>query len=169
MKVRHFALVLAALAVALPAFAAGGRPSDKTLAAMGLSGLNVISDEAGLAVRGFGYNGTSAYGQSFAVVASKGAIAGSTNGYKASGKKQASGANLSFAGIEIKKSSGHNGGSHGSSGSYGGQGSYGSGGGQGSSGGGGGSGGSGGSHGGYGGKSVKVFAIAGGSSYGSTK
>jgi hypothetical protein len=164
MKVRHFALVLAVLAVALPAFAAGGRPSDKTLSAMGLSGLNVISDEAGLAVRGFGYNGASAYGQSFAAVASHKGAAGSTNGYKASGKKKASGANLSFAGIEVKQSGGHgSGGSHGGGGgSYGGQGGYG-----GASSGGSGS--SGGSYGGHGGKSVKVFAIAGGSSYGSTK
>lgn len=164
MKVRYLALVLAALAAAYPAFAAGGRPSDETLAAMGLAGLNVISDDAGLAVRGFGYNGASAYGQSFAVVSSKGAMAGSTNGYKASGKKKAAGANLSFAGVEVKKSGGH----HGGDGSYGGQGNYGSGGGYGSNGGGG-SHGSGGSHGGYGGKPVKVFAIAGGSSYGSTK
>jgi hypothetical protein len=161
MKVRHLALVLAAFAVATPLFAAGGRPSSETLSAMGLSGLNVISDDAGLAVRGFGYNGASAYGQSFAVVAGHGAAAGSTNGYKANGKKKASGANLSFAGIEIKQSGGHNGGGH-NGGSYGSQGGYGSNGGGGSHG-------SGGSHGGYGGKSVKVFALSGGSSYGSIK
>lgn len=154
MKVRHLALVAVALAAASPAFAADGRPSDEALTAMGLSGLNVISDEAGLTVRGFGYNGASAYGQSFAVVATNGGAAGSTNGYKANGKKKAAGANLSFAGVEVSQGGGHGGGDYGPLYSQGGN---------------------------YGGgcndgcppsckpKSIKVFAISGGSSYGSIK
>ncbi len=138
MKVCQLALVVAALAAASQTFAAEGRPDDATLAAMGLSGLNVISDDAGLAVRGFGYNGAKAYGQSFAVVASHNAVAGSTNGYDAKGKKKAAGANLSFAGLEIKSGGGHGGGCYDNCG---------------------------------GGKpkSIKVFAIAGGSSFGSIK
>jgi hypothetical protein len=99
-------LVVAALS-ASQALAANGVPSDTTLAAMGLSGLRVMSDSEGLAVRGLGWSGSSAYGQSFAVVATHGAAAGSTNGYNASGKKVAGGANLSFASVEIK-GGGHN-------------------------------------------------------------
>lgn len=158
MKVCQLALVAAALLAASSAFAADGRPSDTTLAAMGLSGLNVISDDDGLAVRGFGYNGASAYGQSFAVVATNGAAAGSTNGYKASGKKKAAGANLSFAGVEVKQGGGYGGGDYGPLYSQGGN--------------------NGGGHGGdcydncgggYKPKSIKVFAISGGSSFGSIK
>ncbi|MGD9632974.1 MAG: hypothetical protein AB7I57_24320, partial [Pirellulales bacterium] len=106
-------------------------------------------------VRGFGYSGANAYGQSFAVVATHGAAAGSTNGYDAKGKKKASGANLSFAGVEIKQGGGHGGGGDHGGGDYGPLYSQGGGG--------------------YGGgndckpKSVKVFAISGGSSYGSIK
>jgi hypothetical protein len=155
MKVCQLALVVASLLAASQGFAATGRPDDATLAAMGLSGLNVISDDAGLAVRGFGYNGAKAYGQSFAVVASHGAAAGSTNGYDAKGKKKAAGANLSFASVEVKSGGNHGGGGYGNQ-SYGG--------------------------GGHGGgcndgcgpsvckpKSIKITAIAGGSSYGSIK
>jgi hypothetical protein len=114
MKVR-LSLVAAAIVVAATASvrAAEGVPSEGTLAAMGLAGLNVISDNEGLNIRGMGYNGTSAFGQSFAVVSIKGATAGSTNGYKASGKKVAGGANLSFAAAESKSGGGHGGGGHG--------------------------------------------------------
>ena len=144
------ALVIGALAANSPVLAAEGVPSDATLAAMGLSGLNVISDSEGLAVRGMGW--TSAYGQSFAVVSIKGATAGSTNGYKASGKKQASGENFSFAGVEVKHGGGHGGGGYGNQ-SYGG-----------------------GGHGGgcndgcgHSPKPIKINAFAGGSSIGSRK
>ena len=83
-------------------------PARRTLAAMGLSDLRVMSDSEGLAVRGLGWSGSSAYGQSFAVVSTKGAVAGSTNGYKSSGKKVAGGANFSFAAVEVSKG-GHGG------------------------------------------------------------
>lgn len=112
MKLR-LSLVAAALVVAATssARAAEGVPSDGTLAAMGLAGLNVISDNDGLGIRGMGYSGTNAYGHSFAVVSIKGAKAGSTNGYEASGKKLAAGANLSFAEAEVSKGKGgHRGG-----------------------------------------------------------
>ncbi len=125
MKVFQLGLLVVALLVGAPmgaaqALAASGRPSDATLAAMGLSDLRVMSDGEGLAVRGLGYNGASAYGKSFAVVASHGAIAGSTNSYKASGKYKASGHNLSFAEVEVEvESEGGHGGGHGKK-SYGG-------------------------------------------------
>ena len=108
MKVCQLILLVVAALSASQALAANGQPSDATLAAMGLSDLNVMSDSEGLAVRGLGWSGSSAYGQSFAVVATKGAVAGSTNGYKSSGKKVAGGSNLSFASVEVK-------GGHGSS------------------------------------------------------
>jgi len=111
MKVCQLGLLAAALvAVGMisASQAAEGQPSGATLAAMGLSDLRVMSDSEGLAVRGLGWSGSSAYGQSFAVVATKGAVAGSTNGYKSSGKKVAGGANLSFAAVEVSKG-GHGG------------------------------------------------------------
>lgn len=163
MKVCKSIFTLAALLASSQVFAAEGRPSSSTLAAMGLADLNVISDDAGLAVRGHGFFGAKAYGQSFAAVAAKGGIAGSTNGYFAKGKKYAGGDNFSFAGVEVKQYGGHKGGGHKSGGkkggSYGNQ-SYGSGGGHGSSGG----------HGGHGGgKSFSIGAFAGGSSSGYRK
>ena len=114
MKVRLFSLVAVALLAASQASAA--TPSDATLAAMGLSGIEVMSDSEGLAVRGFGYRGTSANGKSFAVVSTKNASAGSQNGYSANGKKFSYGANESYAGVEIKTSGGHGGNSKGGKG-----------------------------------------------------
>lgn len=102
MKVFQLALLAVAMIGAQQALAADGRPSDATLAAMGLSDLHVMSDSDGLAIRGLGFNGAKAFGFSFAVVASPFGSAGSTNGYQASGKYKASGHNLSFAGIEVK-------------------------------------------------------------------
>jgi hypothetical protein len=110
MKVCQLGLIVAALVVAGMtgvSQAADGRPSDATLAAMGLADLNVMSDSESLSVRGLGWSGSSAYGQSFAVVASNGAVAGSKNGYNASGKKVAGGSNLSFAEVEVKHGGGH--------------------------------------------------------------
>jgi hypothetical protein len=151
MKVFQLSLLVVALFVgalmgAAQALAASGRPSDATLAAMGLADLRVMTDSEGLAVRGLGYNGASAYGKSFAVVASHGAIAGSTNGYKASGKYKASGHNISFAKVEVETESDHGGGNNGGYGNN----SYG---------------------GGHGGKpqSFEIKAIAGGSSSGYRK
>lgn len=82
--------------------------NQRTLDQMGLSGLSMMSDEAGLTVRGHGYTG--AYGYSWAAVASRGATAGSVNGYYAKGSKYSSGENYSDAGIIIKNSGGHGGG-----------------------------------------------------------
>lgn len=121
MKVCQLSLLIAALFVGAllgvsPACAAGGLPSDSTLAAMGLSDLRVMSDSEGLTVRGLGYNGASAAGKSFAVVSSHGATAGSTNSYNAKGNKFAAGANGSYAGVEVETGGGHNnGGGYGSS------------------------------------------------------
>ena len=113
MKVCQLGLLAAALvAVGMisASQAADGQPSGATLAAMGLSDLRVMNDSEGLAVRGLGWSGSSAYGQSFAVVATHGAVAGSSNGYKSSGKKVAGGSNLSYAAVEVSKGGGHGGG-----------------------------------------------------------
>jgi hypothetical protein len=118
MKVRLFCLVTVVLLAASQASAAV--PSEATLAAMGLSGLEVMSDAEGLAVRGFGYRGTSANGKSFAVVSTKNASAGSQNSYSANGKKFSFGANESYAGVEIEVSGGHGGGKGGKGGGHGG-------------------------------------------------
>ena len=108
------ALFVGALMTTSQALAACGLPSDTTLAAMGLSDLRVMSDSEGLAIRGLGFNGASAYGKSFAVVSSHGATAGSVNGYNANGKYVAAGHNNSYAGIEVESGDGHdNGGGYG--------------------------------------------------------
>jgi hypothetical protein len=92
------------------AVADSGRPSPATLEAMGLSGMYVMSDVDAMAVRGLGFGShAEVWGVSFAGVSGQGAQAGSTNGYKASGKHHAVGANLSFAELEIT----HSGGGHG--------------------------------------------------------
>ncbi len=120
MKVCQLGLLVAALAAASQALAAEGVPSDATLAAMGLANLHVMSDSEGLAVRGLGFNGAWAHGQSFAVVMTPYGSSGSTNGYQAEGKNWASGDNFSFAGVEIKQYGGnHGGGDYGNQGSYG--------------------------------------------------
>ena len=73
---------------------------------MGLGSLSLMSDDDALAVRGFGYHGSTssakAWGQSWANVAVRGESAGTKNSYSASGKHSASGRNLSFAGVTIK-------------------------------------------------------------------
>jgi hypothetical protein len=129
MKVCQLALLVAALVTgallgASQALAAGGVPSDATLAAMGLADLRVMTDSEGLAVRGLGYSGfgASAFGKSWAVISTPYGSAGSFNGYNAVGNHQASGDNFSFAGVEFQSSGGHgNKNSNKSKGGYGGQ------------------------------------------------
>lgn len=89
------------------ALADGGRPSRAILDAMGLSDMQVMSDEAALSVRGFGFGShAAAWGRSFAVVSGHGASAASKNGYDAFGKHKAQGENLSFAEIQVTHSRG---------------------------------------------------------------
>jgi hypothetical protein len=118
--------------------------SQQTLDQMGLSGMSVMTDEAGLAVRGMGF--AKVYGHSWASVTTHNASAGSENGYAASGKNSASGKNNSYAGVIVKKSGGHGG--HGDWGDKGGCHSCGGGG---------------------GGKSKSILAFSGGSSSARTK
>jgi hypothetical protein len=115
MKVCQLGLLVVALAVASQAVAADGQPSDATLAAMGLSDLRVMTDSEGLAVRGMGFGGAWAYGQSFAAVSTKFGSAASKNGYSAEGKYKAGGENYSFAGVEVKQGGNHGGGDYGHS------------------------------------------------------
>jgi hypothetical protein len=104
------ALLVGALTAASQALAAGGVPSDATLAAMGLTDLRVMTDSEGLAVRGLGYSGfgAAAFGKSWAVISTPHGSAGSFNGYNSVGNYQASGDNFSFAGVEFQQSGGHN-------------------------------------------------------------
>ena len=92
-------------------YAHAGAPSQATLSEMGLSGLVVMNDDQGLAVRGEGFKGgskssASVYGNSYASFSTKNGTATSKNGYKASGSHSASGANISFAGdVSVNSSS----------------------------------------------------------------
>jgi hypothetical protein len=89
-------------------YAQQGAPSKAALSEMGLSGLTVMSDDDAMNVRGEGFKGggssASAWGSSFAFVATPVGVAGSTNGYNAHGKHSASGDNLSFAGVTVSTS-----------------------------------------------------------------
>ena len=108
------ALLLGAALGASQALAAGGVPSQATLASMGLADLRVMTDSEGLAIRGFGFQGASAAGKSWASIAGYGASAGSTNSYNANGKNAASGHNVSYAALDIKDGGydGHGGGDY---------------------------------------------------------
>jgi len=84
--------------------AKNGMPSQATLQAMGLSGLQVMSDSEAMNVRGLGYQsygGKSkaiAFGVSYAHVGGHGGSAGSLDGFYAEGKHYAGGAHGSIAG-----------------------------------------------------------------------
>jgi len=139
------ALITGALMGASQALAADGRPSQATLASMGLADLNVMTDSEGLAVRGLGYYGASAAGKSWASIAGYGASAGSVNSYNAKGKYLAGGRNESEAELEVKTGGGYD--NHG--GGYGNKSKN--------------------SHGSSKPKSIKIEVFAGGSSIGFTK
>jgi hypothetical protein len=97
MNAKRIVLMLGLLA-AFPALALAedGRPSQATLTAMGLSGLQVMSDDEAMAVRGkFAVAG----GISIAYIPDGGILppAGSVNFHLAAGKHYAAGANNSYA------------------------------------------------------------------------
>ncbi len=110
------ACVTSLLSVGLLATLAGsahaeqGLPSQAMLSAMGLSGIQVMSDSEALTIRGLGYGGHSvaiAYGKSYANVGGYGAKAGSKDGFFAKGKYSAKGKHGSYAGkIIITKKGG---------------------------------------------------------------
>lgn len=88
-------------------------PSQATLSAMGLSGIQAMSDSQAMGVRGMGYYAPRyddkkpsavAYGHSYAQVSGYGGRASSTDGYRARGKHHARGRNESQARIVITKS-----------------------------------------------------------------
>jgi hypothetical protein len=85
-------------------------PNQDTLAAMGLSGMQVLSDSDALDIRGKGYfhkpaSQVQIWGSSNANVSKWGGSAESKNGYKASGKHFAEGSNHSYAGMSSKEKS----------------------------------------------------------------
>jgi hypothetical protein len=123
MKVQKLGWVAIGLvAMVCAPVSAADRPSQATLAAMGLSGITVMNDAEALSIRGMGYSGHSkkgkgkskssarAWGSSYARVSGHGAEAGSQNGYDSQGRHFAAGANLSFAGKLIVSGGGGGGG-----------------------------------------------------------
>ena len=94
-----------AMTVAMVSATWASEPSREVLGDMGLGGLVVMSDDEGLAVRGFGYSPVKASGVSWATVRGKGASAGSINKYSSTGKHKAWGESDSHAGIVIVKGS----------------------------------------------------------------
>jgi hypothetical protein len=85
-----------------------GMPSQATLRAMGLSGMQVMSDREAMGVRGMGYYSSRekpkaiAFGISYAKVSGHyGARAGTVDGFFAKGKHYAAGAHGSIAGKVI--------------------------------------------------------------------
>jgi hypothetical protein len=106
----RYGLLAGFLSTVVSVAAADTKPGNASLEAMGLGGLQILSDEEALAVRGFGYGSqASAWGQSWASVGK----ASSTNGYNASGPRYASGENYSEAGIRVTTTGGGNNGHHG--------------------------------------------------------
>ena len=103
--------ICACIATNATTWANDGRPSQSTLAEMGLGGLVVMSDDDAMTVRGFGYRGSSkssarVFGNSFATINTPLGGAHSENGYTADGKHFASGKNYSEAGVKISVSKG---------------------------------------------------------------
>src|ERR1700676_5352349 len=80
---------------AAPAMAGDGHLSQKSLAKMGLSGMQVMTDSQGMSVRGTSIAVVS--GSSFSFIEGEGGVAGSHNSYFAAGHNSASGTNVSFA------------------------------------------------------------------------
>lgn len=113
-------LIVAMAASMLVAFvgiaqAENGMPSQATLRAMGLSGMQVMSDREAMDVRGMGYSSHGstaiAFGISYAHAGGQGASAGSLDGYFSKGKYLAGGSHGSIAGrIVITKGGGGGGG-----------------------------------------------------------
>lgn len=110
-SVLTFALACSVLAMAGVAQADNGMPSQSTLNAMGLSGMQVMSDSEATGVRGLGYYAYSpkkssviAYGKSYAYVSGHGAKAGTKDGYIAEGTYYAKGKHGSKAKIVVEKS-----------------------------------------------------------------
>jgi hypothetical protein len=80
---------------AAPAFAGQGHVSRQSLAKMGLAGMQVMTDDQGMQVRGLSI--AVAAGGSIATISGEGGSATSVNGYFAAGHHSASGFNVSVA------------------------------------------------------------------------
>ena len=107
MKRCLFVVLAASMLVAFVGVAQAehGMPSQATLRAMGLSGMQVMSDREAMGVRGMGYYSSRekpkaiAFGISYAKVSGHyGARAGTIDGFFAKGKHYAAGAHGSIAG-----------------------------------------------------------------------
>jgi len=80
---------------AAPAFAGQGQVSKQSLAKMGLSGMQIMSDEQGQQIRGTSIAVVA--GGSIATIHGAGGSATSVNGYFAAGSHAAEGSNISVA------------------------------------------------------------------------
>ena len=91
------------------AFAADSLPASSALRAMGLSGLQVLSDVEASVVRGKGYvhgrriSMASVWGNSYANIGGANAGAGARNGYRASGRRVAEGNTASMVSATLAK------------------------------------------------------------------
>lgn len=117
-------LIAAGLIVGLTGFASAeqGLPSESMLSAMGLAGMQVMSDEDALAIRGFGYDPwhgygknakkpmATAYGHSYASISGHGANAYSEDGFHTKGKHKTGGKHKSHASLIVQKVPHHGGG-----------------------------------------------------------
>lgn len=98
--------VLVLVAMGCVVQAQQGMPSQTTLSAMGLSGMQVVSDREAMSIRGHGFQGHGnsiaiAFGVSYAHVGGRRAGAGSLDGFLAIGKHHASGKHGSIAGAIV--------------------------------------------------------------------
>lgn len=107
--VNFFAVVAITCAAGI---AQADTPAESALDAMGLSGMDVLSDSEALSVRGKGFPGNGkrphklgvmAYGKSWANIKTRHGEAGTEDGYKAIGNYSAGGKHFSEAGKEIVK------------------------------------------------------------------
>ncbi len=129
MKQNLTVLLAACLLVAFVgiAQAENGMPSQSTLRAMGLSGMQVMNDREAMNVRGMGYSSHGstaiAFGISYAHAGGYDASAGSLDGFFAKGKYYAGGSHGSIAG-KVVITYGGGGGFGGGGGGFGGGGDY---------------------------------------------
>ena len=106
MKKLSVCMSAVALMIALSgsAKAENGAIDRATLNAMGLAGINLLSDDAAMEIRGLGYKpGSLAFGISYAKTGGKGGSAGTLDGFLAKGRYMAMGEHLSEAGTSVTK------------------------------------------------------------------
>jgi hypothetical protein len=93
---RHLLSLVCVIGLSVaPALAGDGHVTRQSLSKMGLSGMQVMTDDQGMQIRGTSI--AVAAGGSIATIHGVGGSASSTNTYYAAGSHSASGSNVSFA------------------------------------------------------------------------